>query len=205
MMKIIGLTGQSGAGKGAVCSAFAKHHIPAVDTDCVYHEILKERGACTDELVERFGTAILDANGLVDRRALGAIVFGSEDKEQSLSALNRITHKYVMEKTMSLVREWEKKGAKAVIIDAPQLFEAKADRVCDVVIGVLADRELRIGRIIARDGITREQALLRIDAQHEDAYYRTHCDYILENNGDLAELIERASALCYELGLGEDR
>lgn len=187
-MKILGLTGPSGAGKGAVCAIFAKYGIPCIDTDAVYHQLLAESDALTAELADAFGTAILDADGKVDRKKLGAAVFGKENTTELLHTLNHITHKYVMAKTWEIVHDLEKEGAKAVLIDAPQLFEAGWESRCDKIIGVLADRDTRLARIIARDGIDRDAALRRINAQREDAFFRRSCHTILENNGSMAEL-----------------
>ncbi|MBQ8357186.1 MAG: dephospho-CoA kinase [Clostridia bacterium] len=183
-MKIIGLTGPTGAGKGTAAAIFQKYGIPSVDTDAVYHELLERGGSMTHELATAFGSHILDENGIVDRKKLGATVFGHENTPELLHTLNTITHKYVMTVTRELLWEMEKSGVRAVLIDAPQLFEAKIEKECDIVVGVLADRDLRLSRIMARDGITRDAALRRINAQHDDTFYREACQYILKNDGD---------------------
>lgn len=191
MSKIIGLTGRSGSGKGAVCEIFARYGIPAVDTDAVYHDILAKKGACTDELVAAFGTQILDERGSVNRKRLADTVFGKENTSTLLHTLNAITHKYIMAKTRDLVRAFSDQGAPAVLIDAPQLFEADVARECDLVLGVIATPDACVERIMARDEIDESAALRRLSAQHDDAYFRAHCDAVIENTGDLAAL-ERA-------------
>ena len=103
-IKVIGLTGPSGAGKGTVCSIFAEYNIPSVDTDAVYHKLLENDKSLTAELTAAFGCNILDANGKADRKKLGAKVFGQENTPQLLHTLNTITHKYVMTRTWELVR-----------------------------------------------------------------------------------------------------
>ncbi|MBP3395557.1 MAG: dephospho-CoA kinase, partial [Clostridia bacterium] len=89
------------------------------------------------------------------------------------------------------------------LIDAPQLFEAHADRECDLVVAVLAPQELRLARIVARDGITAEAATHRIDAQHDDTFFKDRCDAVLINDGDTASLTEqiRAFLIKYNVGL----
>lgn len=191
MTKIIGLTGRSGSGKGAVCAIFARHGIPSVDTDAVYHEILATHGACTDELAAAFGTDILDGNGLVDRKKLAATVFGKPNTDALLNRLNAITHKYIMTKTHEAVRALADAGAAAVLIDAPQLFEAGVDRECDLLLGIVASPDLCVERITARDGIDKEAASRRLISQHDDAFFRAHCDAVIENTADL-EALERA-------------
>ena len=190
-MKLIGLTGRSGAGKGTAAAIFEKYGVPTIDTDAVYHELLAEKGTLTAALVAAFGADILGADGLVDRKKLAALVFGRPDTEERLHELDRITHTYIMAKTRELVSARAAQGAGAVVIDAPQLFEAGEDANCDIVLGVIADDEVCLSRITARDGITREEALRRLSAQHDNAYFRAHCHAVIENNGTVQEL-ERA-------------
>lgn len=187
-MKIVGLTGGSGTGKGTVAGIFAEYGIPSVDTDAVYHELLRTDPALTAELVSSFGSGILGEAGTVNRKALAAAVFGKENTPALLHTLNQITHKYIMSETKKRLTEYEKASAPAALIDAPLLFEAGLDAWCDEVIGVLADRETRILRVTKRDGIDRAAAIRRIDAQPDDSFFRARCSIVLENNGDLAEL-----------------
>ena len=201
-MKIIGLTGPSGAGKGLACRIFKTYGIPAVDTDGIYHELLTQKGEMTNELIAAFGHEILTESGLVDRKALSATVLGKPDTAARLHTLNTITHKYIMARAHDVLRTHERAGACAVLIDAPQLFEAGVERGCDLTIAVLADRETRIARICARDGITREQAERRIDAQKSDDFFRAHCHFILENNGTALDLEREIRAFLENSGLG---
>ena len=200
--RILGLTGPSGAGKGTVCRIFAKYGIPSIDTDAVYHELLREDKALTAELRDAFGPDILDERGTVDRKKLSAAVFGKKNTPELLHTLNTVTHKYVMARTWEMVRVHQKNGARAVLIDAPQLFEAGIEKECDLVIGVLADRSLRLERILRRDGISETAALQRINAQREDAFFRSSCQYILENNADETELEKQIVALLTLSGVG---
>lgn len=186
-MKIVGLTGGSGTGKGTVAKIFAKYGIPSVDTDAVYHKLLESDRALNSELAAAFGTGILGEGGRVNRKLLAATVFGKENTPALLHTLNQITHKYVMSETKKRLAEYEG-TAPTALIDAPLLFEAGLDDWCEEVIGVLADRETRIRRIIDRDGIDRAAAIRRIDAQPDDNFFRERCSIVLENNGDLAQL-----------------
>lgn len=201
-IKILGLTGPSGAGKGTACKIFEKYGIPAIDTDAVYHTLLQEDASITAELADAFGYTIIDENGRVDRKKLGAVVFGQKNTPALLHTLNTITHKYVMARTWALVCEIEKTGARAVLIDAPQLFEAGIEQSCDAVIGVLADRQIRLSRIMQRDGLGEEAALNRINAQHDDAFFRHACLYILENNESEAALEQQIRELLIHSGVG---
>lgn len=189
-MKIVGLTGGSGTGKGTVAEIFAEYGIPSVDTDAVYHELLENNRALNSELAAAFGTGILGEDGKVNRRFLAATVFGKENTPALLHTLNQITHKYVMSETKKRLSEYAN-TAPVALIDAPLLFEAGLDAWCEEVIGVLADRETRILRVTGRDGIDRAAAIRRIDAQPDDNFFRERCNIVLENNGDLAQLKEK--------------
>lgn len=186
-MKIVGLTGGSGTGKGTVAKIFAEHGIPSVDTDAVYHELLENDRELNLELAAAFGAGILGEGGKVNRKLLAATVFGKENTPALLHTLNQITHKYVMSETKKRLAEYAN-TAPAALIDAPLLFEAGLDSWCEAVIGVLADRETRIQRVMKRDGIDRAAAIRRIDAQPDDNFFRERCNIVLENNGDLANL-----------------
>lgn len=187
-MKLIGLTGQSGAGKGAVASIFEKCKIPVINADAVYHEILARNDACTRELAFAFGEEILNADGRVERKKLASLVFGRKDTPDRLHTLNRITHKYVISEIDARLTEYQRSGTPAVVLDAPQLFEAGLDHRCATVIGVIANHDLRLARVMRRDDITQEQAEKRLCAQLDEQFFRARCTHILENNGTLAEL-----------------
>ena len=189
-MLIIGLTGPSGAGKGEVGAVLASLGIPHIDTDRVYHDVITPPSACLDELVAEFGRGILAPDGSLDRAALAGRVFadGHEDEREKLNA---ITHKYVLEKVREYCKDCEAAKRVAVCVDAPLLFESGFDGECDKVISVLADRETRISRIIARDGISIERARARIGAQKDDGFYISRADAVIYNNGDRNELRSR--------------
>lgn len=188
-MRIIGLTGQSGAGKGAVAALFAEHGIPSIDTDAVYHELLLPPSACLDELVSEFSASILTPDGTLNRAALAAIVFApTKNGATRRQRLNEITHRYVIDRTLALLTEYEKQGYKAAIIDAPLLIEAGLHTKCDRVIAVLADREIRIARLIQRDKLSHEQICARLDAQPDMSFYMEHADILIYNNGTTEQL-----------------
>ena len=200
-MQVIGLTGSSGAGKGVVAAFFKKHGIPVLDADEIYHEILENGGECTKELAAAFGDGVLDADGRISRAALASAVFGKADTEALLHTLNKITHKYVMSEIKKRLQALKASRTPAALIDAPLLFEANAHLECDLVIGVIANKELRAARIMARDGISAELAKKRLDAQKSDDFYRERCDYILENNTDTAGLLETLEDLLLKTGV----
>ena len=179
-MLLIGLTGPTGAGKGEVAKIFASYGLPVINADEVYHTLITPPSSCLRELMLAFGKDVLLADGSLDRKALGAIVFSDP---AALERLNGITHRYVMEEVRRRVELLRRREIPAAVFDAPQLFEAGAQNICGAVVSVLADRALRLERIVARDGITPEAAMRRSTSQKSDEYFRTHSDYIIENNG----------------------
>lgn len=201
-MMLIGLTGPTGAGKGTASAIFRKYGIPSIDADKVYHELLlNPESPCTQALASAFGKGILCKNGCVDRKKLAGMVFGHPDTPNRLHKLNTLTHTYIMAKVKEMTEKYRKEGARAVLLDAPQLFEAGADRECDRLIAVLSEKEKRLSRILARDGLSAEAAEKRIFAQQDDSFFRARCPVILENNGSVAELEEKIKAFLLENGL----
>lgn len=192
-MKRIGITGPTGAGKTTALNALVRLGAHVIDADQVYHQLLEGSAPMRAALVARFGPGILDSQGRVDRKALGGVVFADP---AALADLNAITHRYVMEELQQQTAQAEAQGRPAVAIDAIALIESGAADACNVVVGVLAPKEVRVRRIMAREGISEAYARKRVEAQQGDDFFRAHCGYILENGGeDPAEFEARALAL----------
>ena len=191
-MKVIGLTGGTGAGKGEVSLCFLSQGIKCLDTDKVSRKVCEPGKPCLMELKEYFGEKILTEDGRLDRKGLAAIVFGEEDPEKreiKQNALNRITHKHIIEAINTWLKGCEATGDELVVVDAPQLFESGFDRHCDYIVGVVANEETRIRRIISRDNITRETAEKRIRAQKSNQFFIDSCDFIVYNDAGI-DLLE---------------
>jgi len=184
-LKVIGLCGGSGSGKGTVAAMFSDHGIPCIDTDAVYHGLTSGKSECLDALTDEFGSEILNGDGYLNRKKLSDIVFYGSDSFSKRGALNRISHKFVLDEARRIILEYRKDGKEAVLVDAPLLFESGFDAECDVVICVIADKDVRISRIVARDGISVEEATKRIDSQLTDEYLIAHSDYTIFNSESL--------------------
>ena len=178
----IGLCGSSGSGKSCVCQKLEEYGIKWIDTDKVYRELVTKDSECLNELVECFGKDILKENGELDRTALSKKVF--EESRENLKKLNEISHKHIKTKTLELMDEYEAQGYKGVTIDAPVLFESGFDKLCDITVCVIAPYELKIKRIINRDGITRDKAISRLNNQLSDNELIALCNYKIENSND---------------------
>ena len=197
-MLLIGLTGPTGAGKGEVSRVFSAHGIPVIDADNVYHQLLIPPSACLNELVYTFGHQILSPDGTLDRKQLGKIVFSDPPL---LKRLNEITHRYVMSSIKTKLEQLKRDEVRAAVLDAPQLFEAEADKLCQVIVSVIADKQTRLSRIMHRDGIDRDAALHRIASQKSDEFFRTHSDYVIENNGNLGAILPAVRKILEETGV----
>ena len=180
-MKIIGLTGPTGAGKSALCVAMAKLGVPSINADKVYHQLLTPPSPCLDALAAHFGDSILKPDGTSDRRALAAIVF-AEGADAEHEALNKITHGFVLARIRELIAEYSKGSCPAVIADIPLLFESDFHKECAVNISVLANRAVRIDRIMTRDKLDYAAAKARVDAQPDDDFYVSRSDEVIYNN-----------------------
>ncbi len=189
-LKLVGVTGGSGSGKTTVTEYLASKGVLALDCDKIYHELLETNRDMLAEIRARFPAVFKD--GVLDRKMLGAIVFAVPD---ALRDLNDITHRYVRNDIYRRLREYVWEGGTVAAVDAIALYESGISEDCIFTVGVTASREKRLERITARDGITEDYALSRIEAQPDDDYYEMRCDYLLENNGTREELEEKCRRL----------
>ncbi len=178
---IIGITGGSGAGKSLVSGIFAEKGFRIVDADAIAKSIMNTDIALAEKIKKIFGERFVDAQGRVDRRALGKLVFSDNKKRLEL---NRLTHPSIIEE---IKREALSGGN--VVIDIPLLKNSTVEEICDLKIAVISDREKRIERIMNRDGIEREVAENRIDSQPGDNEYIEITDVQVINNGNRDELV----------------
>lgn len=177
-MTVIGITGPTGAGKTTALNELEKLGGCVLDADAVYHELLENNQTLQNELRERFGD-MSGADGRFDRKKLGKVVF--HDKK-ALDDLNRIAHFHVVSELRRRLEQAEGNNCRAAAIDAYALFESGCDQLCDTTLAVLAPVEIRVRRIMAREGISEEYARARVAAQHSDSFYQEHCTHILIND-----------------------
>ena len=188
---ILGITGGTGCGKTTLLNLIAELGGTVLDCDTIYHTLLKSDKSLLSAIEGRFPG--VTAEGVLDRKKLGSIVFSDE---KALLDLNRITHSAVKEEVLRRLAE---KPALAAI-DAIGLFEGELAELCDVTIAVTAPEDVRIRRLMLRDGITEEYARSRIAAQHSMDWFAANCDHVLEN--DTTEEAFRTKCLAFLRGLG---
>ncbi len=147
---------------------------------------------CLAEIEEFFGNGVIDHDGNLDRKKLAGIVFSDKAK---LETLNTITYPYITGEILRQINGFAERDEKLILLDAPTLFESRADDFCEIIISVLADEDIREKRIIQRDGLTSEQARKRMGSQLDENFFATHSDYIIHNNSN----IETVNGIAKEL------
>ena len=192
-MKVIGLTGGTGSGKSVVSRELKEVGAVIVDADQIAHDIILKGEPAYMEIIEYYGTGILDEEGNIIRKKLGEIVFNDKEK---LAFLNQCTHKYIVAETKRQIAEAKEEGtATAIIVDAPLLLEAKLETVCDLVWVVYAEPEVRAQRVMKRDGITYELAKARIANQKSWEEYKAAATAVIDNSKDIVHLQEQLKDL----------
>eukprot|EP00262_Sarcandra_glabra_P003267 TRINITY_DN13902_c0_g1_i1.p1 TRINITY_DN13902_c0_g1~~TRINITY_DN13902_c0_g1_i1.p1 ORF type:complete len:230 (+),score=34.53 TRINITY_DN13902_c0_g1_i1:92-781(+) len=187
-MRIVGLTGGIASGKSTISNLFKANAIPVVDADVVARDVLKKGGGGWKKVVTAFGEDILQDNGEVDRAHLGQIVFSDPGKRQ---LLNRLLAPFISKGIFWEIAKLWIKGSKVIVLDIPLLFEAKMDRWTNPIIVVWVDPETQLQRLMARDGISEEQARNRINAQTSLDRKRQQADIVIDNIGSLEETKEQ--------------
>nr|WP_326166813.1 L-threonylcarbamoyladenylate synthase [uncultured Oscillibacter sp.] len=187
---ILGLTGGTGAGKSSALRALQDLGGTVIDCDAVYHEVLNENEDFKNAINEKF-PGVFSMEGQLDRKKLGREVFAKRDR---LEQLNAIVYRF-------LLPELERRTEAAeglCALDAINLFESGLDRLCDRTVAVTAPTELRVKRIMSRDGIPEQYARLRVSAQKQDEFYRGKCDCELNNATDSPEEFYKEARLFFE-------
>ena len=195
-MKVIGITGPTGAGKTTLLGEVERIGGAVIDCDRVYHALLEQDTALQNALEEAFGP-LRDPGGSIDRKRLGSIVFA--DPKQ-LKRLNAIAGAATVDRTRALLEEYRRRGAWLVAIDAIALLESGLKELCDDTIAVVAPPEVRVRRIMAREGIPEEYAWARVRAQREDGFFLQGCGHALVNDcGSAGEFALKARELLRQL------
>ncbi len=192
---IIGITGGSGCGKTTLLSVIRDQGGLVLDCDSIYHELLKSDVSLLSAIEARFPGVV--KNGALDRKKLGKIVFSEKN---ALLDLNKITHSAVKAEVLLQLESKPKLAA----IDAIALFEGGLADLCDVTVAVTAPLEDRIKRLMKRDSISESYARSRIAAQHEEGWFREHCDYVLENKAEEAAFRDICLAFLRQIGIMEE-
>ena len=177
-MKIYGLTGKTGAGKSTVAEKLKDLGFYIIDGDKIARSITEKGKPAISLLANEFGCDIIESDGSLNRKLLASRAF--KDKE-STAKLNSITHPIIKAEFETELEKAEKKGFSYAVIDAAALLESSCKDLCEKIIVVTAPEDIRLSRILQRDGITTEQALTRMNAQFPDEYYNEKADILIRN------------------------
>ncbi len=189
---IVGITGGSGSGKTTLLTMIKEQGGMVLDCDAIYHALLKTDKDMLAAIERHFPGTVED--GCLNRKKLGKLVFADE---KALQTLNEITHGAVKREVQNRL----KTAPKLAAIDAIGLFEGHLAELCDVTVAVLAPKEVRIRRLVAREHISEEYVEKRIGAQHDDAWFEGRCDYVLQNDGTIGEFREKCLAFFTSRGI----
>ncbi len=189
---IIGITGGSGSGKTTLLNFIRDRGGLVLDCDAIYHNLLKTDKALLAGIEARFPGTVKE--GALDRKALGTIVFSDD---AALADLNRITHAAVKQAVLRALFSQPKLAA----IDAIGLFEGGLAELCHVTVAVTAPEELRVRRLMAREGVPEAYARKRIAAQHSDDWFREKCHYALENDSTKTSFESKCIAFFHKIGI----
>ena len=170
---IIGVSGGSGCGKTTFLRTAEKYGALVLDCDAIYHRLLQTNKEMLNKIEARFPDTVTD--GVLNRKALGEIVFSSP---AALADLNAITHEFVRREIITALRS----HLGNAVIDAIALFESGLSSLCDCTVAITAPEEIRIARLMARDNISEDYARARIRAQKSQEEFVSLCDYALENS-----------------------
>lgn len=182
---VVGLTGQTGAGKSTVSKVFLQNGFVLIDADLISRLVVQKGSKCLAEIADCFPADVITEDGELNRRALAAIVFSDMGKKE---ILNSIMYPYIMALILQEIHRYADNGQKLILLDAPTLFESRADDFCELIISVVAREPLRLARIMERDSLTEEQAQARIDSQLPETFFIGHSDFIIKNNKDRRNL-----------------
>ncbi len=173
---LFGITGPSGSGKGYLSDIFRKHGVTVFDGDVISREVVEPGKPANRELFEHFGSEFFAEDGTLLRRKLAGRVFSDESE---LRILNKIVHKYIKKE----IEDRLPNSSPVCAIDGAVIIGSDIEDMCEFLVGVIAPRELRTERLKKRDGISEEEIKARMDSQPDDDFYKSHCRYIIENDG----------------------
>lgn len=190
--RIIGLIGMSGAGKSTICRIFAENGYHVIDCDISAREVVQSGYNSLTELKNELSPDVIMSDGTLDRKKTAEIIFNDVDKRMTF---NRIIYPYITYN----VTEKIKTADCDVLLDAPTLYEARLDGICDSIVSVCADIDICVSRIMQRDGISEALARARLSSQHDIGWYRERSSYCIVNDGSVEELYTAAENIIKQL------
>jgi len=195
-LKILGITGSSGAGKSTFSKFLSeKQEFRVIDADKVSKELAVPGNEYLDSIKNTFGEDILLDDGNLNRKLLASKIYNNEEEREKL---NSLTVKYILKEIYNRMKKIVDPKVKYIAVDAPLLFETGFDKVCDYVVSLIADKDLQIERICQRDNIDYETAVSRLNSQKSASFYTENADFVIMS-GKNCNLKEEADKLLFKL------
>ena len=191
---ILGLTGSIGSGKTFVSEQFARLGAAVICADALAREVIEPGTPALKEIIAEFGLEVVTDAGELDRRKMASVVFGSPEKRKKLE---RIIHPRVRQRELELIAEHRDQSL--IILEIPLLFESGADDLCDKVLVVTVDDEVRAERLAENRGMTRDEVESRLAAQMPEAEKVERADFVIDNSGTRQETVLQVESLHRQL------
>lgn len=189
---IIGLTGQSGAGKSTVASVFKSRGFFVIDADVVSRTVV-DTNIVLENLRELFGSEVLTPDSHLNRKALAKIVFSDSTE---LGKLNNLLFPLITTEINAMI---DNCGQKYILLDAPQLFESHANQICNKIISIVAPYDMLVARIMNRDGVEKEAAQRRLKAQFSSEFFKNNSDFVISNEGTTDDLVQKTKKIIEDI------
>ncbi|MCH5286406.1 MAG: dephospho-CoA kinase [Christensenellaceae bacterium] len=194
-MRVIGLTGGIACGKSTISAALREMGAVIIDGDVLSRELTVPGGPALPAIREQFGDGVFLPDGVLDRRALGAVVFGSD---QARECLDGIMQPMLRRMILEGIENARASGAALCVLDMPLLYEAGLDVLCDRVWCAWIPRETQIARLMARDGFTCDEAEARLRSQLPAEQKAARADVVIDTSGAIQYTMDRLPTLFQE-------
>jgi len=184
---VIGLTGGAGSGKSHIAALFETVcRVCHINTDLISRLQMQKGGCVYQKVLEYFGPEFLDGDGEINRKKLGEYIF---QRPEELEILNAITHPPVKEEVRRIIEEAGKDGYDIILLESALLIEAGYEGICDEIWYVYAKRQVRKQRLLENRGYSETRVRDMFRNQQTDLFFRKHADYVIDNNGQSAEIL----------------
>ncbi|WP_377888210.1 dephospho-CoA kinase [Alkalihalobacillus sp. R86527] len=188
----IGLTGGIASGKSTVAEMMRSLSLPVIDADIIAREVVEPGEPALDEIVHVFGEEMRNHDGSLDRKKLGSVIFGDDEKR---SKLNKIIHPAIRKRMLNDAKTYKENGHKHVVLDIPLLFESELEYLVDRILLVYVDSETQLKRLVERDSSSREEAAQRIRSQIPIEEKKKLADEVLDNTGSREDTEEQLKVI----------
>ena len=192
MTLVLGLTGGIATGKSTADKFFEEKNNPIVDCDEIAHNIMNVNKPAWKDIKEVFGEKYLNEDQTINRKKLGKLVFNDPTK---MKILNEITHPRIFQEMESQIAQYKSEGYSLIIVDAPVLFESHSEKYYDKTLVISLPQDLQIKRLMARNNLTKEEALSRINSQMSLKEKEARATYVIENTGSVEDLYKKLNEL----------